>query len=298
MMSEKSNFLGHPETTGDLTFYKQKRETEKELGHTLTTEEFRDSEYYKPAEGQVNSGSSFFDPVLCELIYRWFCPPAGRILDPFAGESTKGIVATYLGYQYTGIELRAEQVAANQRQAEKIGVAPAWICADSSKLEEATWLEDDFDLIFTSPPYYDLEIYSRSEKDGSAFETYPKFMAWYRDIFAQAIARLKDNRFLVVKVGEIRDERGFYRNFLGDNIRCFLDLGLHYYNEAVLVTAVGSLPVRIGRQFAGYRKVGKTHQNILVFYKGNDPKRIKEEFGTMDISAEEGRGDAGNPVSS
>jgi hypothetical protein len=46
------------------------------------------------------------------------------------------------------------------------------------------------------------------------------------------------------------------------------------YNEAVLVTAVGSLPIRVSKQFGGYRKLGKTHQNVLVFYKG-DPKAIK-----------------------
>jgi hypothetical protein len=49
------------------------------------------------------------------------------------------------------------------------------------------------------------------------------------------------------------------------------------YNEAVLVTAVGSLPIRIGAQFTSGRKLGKTHQNVLVFYKG-DPRKIKAEF--------------------
>ena len=53
------------------------------------------------------------------------------------------------------------------------------------------------------------------------------------------------------------------------------------YNEAILVTAVGSLPIRVGRQFEGYRKLGKTHQNVLVFYKG-DPKMIKENYGYVE----------------
>lgn len=42
-------------------------------------------------------GVSIFDPVLCELVYRWFSPPAGRVLDPFAGGSVRGIVAAALG---------------------------------------------------------------------------------------------------------------------------------------------------------------------------------------------------------
>ncbi len=224
-------------------------------------------------------GSSIFDPVLCELMYSWFCPRGGHVFDPFAGESTKGIVATHLGFKYTGVELRVEQVDANYKQAVKMNLWPDWIMGDSEKIEELLPRKQQFDMVFTSPPYYDLEIYSESEKDGSAFETYDKFMAWYREIFRQSVAILKDNRFVVVKVAEIRDKKtGAQRNFVGDNIKCFMDLGLTYYNEAILLTAIGSLPVRTGRQFAAGLKLGKAHQNILIFYKG-DMKKIKEVFG-------------------
>lgn len=238
------------------------------------------------------AGTSVFDPVLCELTYKWFAPNGGAVLDPFAGESTKGIVAGFLGYRYTGVELRASQIEANNRQAQlvatKVGEefqVPTWVNGDSSKLGEVLDEHDPFsegyDFIWTSPPYYDLEIYSESEKDGSAFETYETFIKWYEDIFRQAVARLKPNRFLAVKIGEIRDEKGFYRNFVGDNISVFTRLGLRYYNEIILATAIGSLPVRIGAQFPRYRKIGKTHQNVLVFYKGDNCKRIPEELGTL-----------------
>lgn len=248
------------------------------------------------------SGTSIFDPVLCEIVYRWFMPPGGHVLDPFGGEATKGIVAARLGHPYTAVELRAEQVAANEAQARAIkypGAGPRWLCGDSSRI--GALLPDAperFDLVFTSPPYYDLEVYSKSEKDGSAFETYARFMAWYRDIFRQAIERLADNRFAVVKVGEVRDKSagsgGRYRNFVGDNVSCFVDLGLAYYNEIVLVTAVGSLPVRSGRIFQTSRKVGKGHQNVLVFYKG-DPREIPKHFpadlAITDLAAEPERDD-------
>jgi DNA modification methylase len=227
------------------------------------------------------AGTSVFDPVLCELMYQWFGKPGGSVLDPFAGESTKGIVAGWRGFSYTGCELRQSQIDANNRQAEEVAkkaeenghagfVPPTWIQGDSAKLEDVLQenLAEKFDFIFTSPPYYDLEIYSASEKDGSAFETYDKFMLWYENIFRQAVARLNDNRFLCVKIGEIRDENGMYRNFVGDNISVFRRLGLHYYNEIILVTARGSLPVRVRSQFPKYRKIGKTHQNVLVFWKG------------------------------
>jgi len=261
-------------------YYTHKQNTEQSIGRKLTHAQFQAQ--YLPAILK-NSRLAFtekggivsvFDPVLCEIVCRWFCPPRGSILDPFAGESTKGIVAAYLGYKYTGVELRRLQIAANRRQARKIGVRPTWVNGDAARI--AAMLKNrKYDMVFTSPPYYDLEIYSKSKQDGSTFSSYKQFMAWYKDVFAQAVQRLRDNRFLVVKVGEIRDRRGAYRNFLGDNIACFRDLGLHYYNEAVLITPHGSLPIRVAGQFTATRKLGKTHQNILVFYKG-DPKTIKE----------------------
>ena len=61
-----------------------------------------------------------FDPALCELMYRWFCPEGGSILDPFAGGSVRGIVANYLGYKYTGIDIRQEQIESNIEQGKEI----------------------------------------------------------------------------------------------------------------------------------------------------------------------------------
>jgi len=232
-------------------------------------------------EGNISEapGTSIFDPVLCELMYKWFCPEGGLILDPFAGESTKGIVAEILGFKYTGIELRDEQIAANEAQAEAMGLKPSWLQGNSEYLDLFLPQGQKYDLVFTSPPYYDLEVYSDAAADGSAKQTYAEFMEWYRGIFKQAVARLRPNRFLVVKVSEIRDKKtGIYRNFVGDNITCFNDMGLRYYNEIILVNAVGSLPIRVSRQFEAGRKVGRTHQNILVFFKG-DPGRIKKDFG-------------------
>lgn len=53
------------------------------------------------------TGTSIFDPVLCELMYKWFTPREGSIIiDPFAGGSVRGVVAEQCGYQYRGIELR------------------------------------------------------------------------------------------------------------------------------------------------------------------------------------------------
>lgn len=226
------------------------------------------------------TGTSIFDPVLTELIYSWFVPPAGLILDPFAGGSVRGIVAAKLKRIYVGIELRAEQIAANEKQAEKICVEgdtrPLWIEGDSTNAKELTD-GGAFDFIMACPPYGDLEQYSEDPRDLSNME-YADFAKAYEAIIAAALELLKPDRFACFVVGDIRDEKGLYRGLPELTVRCFEEHGARKYNEAVLVTSVGSLPIRINKQFGKGRKLGKTHQNVLVFVKG-DPFRAAEACG-------------------
>jgi hypothetical protein len=233
------------------------------------------------------SGTSIFDPVLCEVAYRWFSPQGGTVLDPFAGGSVRGIVASRLGRRYVGVDLREEQVEANRAQAQAIcgDPQPVWIVGDSRQLEElAPGLAADF--VFSCPPYGDLERYSDDPRDLSTLD-YAEFLAAYREIVAKACAALLEDRFACFVVGDIRDEAGAYRGFVSDTIAAFRDAGLRLYNEAILVTSVGSLPIRAGRQFSSGRKLGKTHQNVLVFLKG-DPKKATAACGEVEVAFPEG----------
>lgn len=227
--------------------------------------------------------TSIFDPVLCELAYKWFCPTHGRILDPFAGGSVRGIVASALGYEYHGNDLRKEQIVANRKQAKQIFTfsephkMPAWYNGDSAEIKSILSQKNQtapFDMIFSCPPYADLEVYSKDPKDISNMP-YNKFLDIYRKIISESVALLKPNSFIVWVVSEIRDKKGNYINFVGDTIKAFQDAGANYYNHFVLINCVSSLAIRIQRQFASTRKNGRTHQNVLVF------KKIEEGRGEI-----------------
>ena len=101
----------------------------------------------------LGGGVSIFDPVVCELAYRWHTLPGDRILDPFAGGSVRGIVASTLARWYVGVDLRGEQIAANEAQTH-LGsdIAPRWIQGDSARLSEHLSPSDEFDFVFSCPP--------------------------------------------------------------------------------------------------------------------------------------------------
>jgi len=258
--------------------YAAKNEVEARLGRTLAWDEFlRDH-----AELTAQTGTSIFDPVLAEAAYRWFSAPGASVLDPFAGGSVRGLVAGWLGRAYTGVELRAEQVAANEAQAAAAALAgaPRWIVGDSRRLPGLLPAGEAFDLVFSCPPYADLERYSDDPADLSTME-WPAFCAAYREVIAHAVARLRPDRFACFVVGDLRDAKGRYRNFPGETIEAFRAAGCALYNEAVLVTQAASLAIRAPRAFLAARKLGKAHQNVLVFVKG-DPKRATEACGQID----------------
>ena len=233
-------------------------------------------------QGSSLTGTSVFDPVLCEIVYKWFNVHEGRIYDPFAGGSVRGIVASKLGYPYMGIDLRQEQVEANYKNAEKLGVNPIWICDDSTNADEHI-NDESIDLVFSCPPYADLEVYSDDPKDLSTME-YDKFKEAYKRIIDIACKKLKEDRFAVFVVGDVRDKKGAYRNFIDYTKQCFNENGLVTYNEIILLEQIATACMR-ARKIFNTRKVVKTHQNVLVFYKG-DIKRIRQNYSVIDVKIE------------
>ncbi|RXF36022.1 chromosome partitioning protein ParB [Enterococcus faecalis] len=230
-------------------------------------------------------GTSIFDPVLCELGYRWFTPKTeSNIFDPFAGGSVRGIVAKVLGHNYTGIDLRAEQISANYANAREIGLSDInWICDDSLNIDHH--IEDESqDLLFTCPPYADLEVYSDDERDISNM-SYEEFAEVYSEILKRSARKLKDNRFAVVTISDVRDKKGFYQDLTGLTKRAFSTEGLYFYNDMILLNTAGSAALR-ARQSMNNRKVVRIHQNVLVFYKGN-PQKISKHFEALETLDDE-----------
>ena len=214
---------------------------------------------------------SIFDPVLCEILYNWFVPKKGSILDPFAGGSVRGVVANYLDYNYTGIELREEQVYANENQGIDIVPEnqPEWLIGDSNQVLDK--FDRQFDFVFSCPPYYDLEVYCDDPNDLSNM-THNEFNQVYESIINKSCKLLRNNRYACFVVGNCRDKNGYMMDLVGTTIRAFEKAGLRFYNDIILRNAVASASMRAKGNMT-YKKVVKVHQNVLVFVKGN-PKEI------------------------
>ena len=210
---------------------------------------------------------SIFDPALCELMYRWFCEEGGKILDPFSGGSVRGIVANKLGFKYTGIDIRKEQIDSNIEQGIRILGAenvPNWLLGDSDKVLDL--IHETFDFIFSCPPYLDLEVYSDLPDDLSTKDDV-EFEKQYQSIINKLYPRLKKGGLACFVVGDVRDKKGNYRCFTEMTVRCFENAGFKTYNKAVLLQPLGTAMLRANRVFNAGKKLIKVHEDVLIFKK-------------------------------
>lgn len=266
--------------------YQRTREHRKELG--ISFKEY--IEKYVPKEDLereqskiVAQGVSILDPVMAEIVCRWFGFKNCQTFDCFAGDSVFGFVSAYLGNQFTGIELREQQANLNNERVAEM--TARYICDDGQNVAKHIEPESQ-DLLFSCPPYFNLEVYSDLPNDASNQGSYEDFIQILRNAFTAAVGCLKKNRFAVICVGDVRDRKtGFYYDFCGDIKRIFREAGVLLYNEIVLVEQTASTALRAAR-YMETRKVAKTHQHILVFFKGN-PKDIKKEYPKIEYTDED-----------
>lgn len=266
--------------------YQRTKHHRKELGISFKEyiEKYVPQEELEKEQSKiVAQGVSILDPVLAEIACRWFGREGCKSFDCFAGDSVFGYVSAHLGNEFVGIELRPEQARINNERVE--GMSARYINDDGQNVGQ--YLEPESqDLLFSCPPYFDLEKYSDLPNDASNQGTYEEFIEILRNAFTSAIGCLKQDSFAVICVGDVRDKRtGVYYDFVGDVKQIFKDGGMLFYNDIVLIEIGATAAIRASR-YMDARKVVKMHQNVLVFYKGN-PKNIKKNYPKIEYASED-----------
>lgn len=229
---------------------------------------------------ETAGGSSIFDPVICELVYRWFTRPGAAVLDPFCGGSVRGIVAGFLGRHYVGIDIRMEQLAANVAQADTIALPcrPNWILGDATAIDDSIPWDAEYDLVFSCPPYADLEVYSDDPRDLSTW-SYDDFLVGHGKAIRDACEHLRDDRYAAWVIGDVRDKKlGTYRGLPYATVAAFEAAGLRLLNECIILDPPASAALRAGNPFTANRKLTRVHQTMYVFVKG-DVRRASDWAG-------------------
>lgn len=154
--------------------------------------------------------------------------------------------------------------------------SPVWLTGDSREVLP-TLDAEQYDMVLGCPPYYDLEEYGDNPADLSNMTT-AEFDAAMADTLRKVDATLRPHSFAAFVVGAVRDKRGNLRDMKRCMIQAAESAGWALANDAVLVNAIGTVAIRAGRAFSLGRSLGRTHQDIVVFVKG-DRKQAAQRCG-------------------
>ena len=243
----------------------------------LSNQEVKDNEIVTNKSKTLNGNASVLDPVVCEVILKFFMPSDGRkVYNPFGGGVQMGFVSGYYGYDYLASEIRQNQCDANNKLCSDFKNVK-WFKSDTSKYIP----EEKFDLVFSCPPYYKVEKYidydgKSPEGEINSLDTYEQFRDTLFKGYENAIKVLNDDCFFVVMVGDSRGPDGGYYGVEAEHELFFKNNGLKIYNK---ITYLESEFTRraTAKKTLNSRKFPKTEQKILVFYKGN-PDHIKDKY--------------------
>ena len=241
------------------------RRLTNETGHSGTR-----NETFRKDHNSIYTGSHSVFPIpLAEWIFlRYGLPAGGSILDSFAGGPPRGICAAFMGYQYTGYEIRSEQIEENRTALNRLGLHTGvdYICGDGTVLDD--FRSPQFDVALTCPPYYDLEKYSDHGNDLSNLPSYDEFNQKMFDCAKAHRRVMKPGSFVCLVVGNFRRKSGPLKgeliDFRGDTVSNFREAGFLFWQDVVLSKNFASASLRAANSWMGLKLVPR-HEYLLVF---------------------------------
>ena len=210
---------------------------------------------------------SEFHAGLAEQILRYWSMKGSVVVDPFAGRATRAVVANKLGRQYEGYEISPSTYKRSKEHFKKLGVSPKLYNLDGLFLAKND--NDSVDLVFTCPPYHDIEKYEsvQNQNQLSDCASYEEFCRHIKCSGYHINRVLKPGAFCVWVVGDWRCPKGNgFRSFHSDLISLFTQEKLIHHDTIIMKNISPFAPLQAGK-VASKRYTSKIHEYIMVFRK-------------------------------
>ena len=225
----------------------------------------RETKRSKDAENLPGLRFSEFHAGLAEQILRYWSMRGSVIVDPFSGRATRAMVASKLGRNYQGYEVSKQTYDRCMKHFKKFKVSPKLFNCDGTELLYTR--NETADLVFTCPPYHNLEKYETAKNQLSECETYEDFMVQIQKCGKNINRVLKPGAFCVWVVSDWRDMTGSgLRSFHSDLITAFVNEGMIHHDTIIMKNLSPFAYVQCAK-VASKRYTSKIHEYIMVFRK-------------------------------
>jgi len=218
----------------------------------------------------IKENTSQFPLELGRRVVKFWSEPGDMVFDPFSGMGERMQITAYLGRHYHGYDVSEKFQVQKQGMIDKPMLAPYKgerhiYLHDSRQVE---FPDNHFDMSYTSPPYYDVEVKAygdEPEQLGNA-GTYEDFLEAYEQVIKETIRVVKEEKYIIFIVGDFRKDKRLIP-FHCDTINIFERNGCTHHD--CIIYEVGTLTAAFLQPIKDYKRMGKTHEYVLVFKKNN-----------------------------
>lgn len=218
---------------------------------------------------------SIFNPILAIWIMNLYAPQKGVVYDPFCGGGTRAIVSYKKGLDYTGIELRQEEIEAVEQRLLNNNAKAKIVLGDS---KNPNGIPPNYaDFLITCPPYFNLEMYEGGTNDLSMAKSYDDFLSMIEPVVVQSCRILKPGALSCWVVGLHRDSKGGLLSIPQDIARIHKANGFKHKEEVIINwTNTGAIS-RVGNFEKGQKLLIRSHEYLEVFEKQNKTERKQND---------------------
>jgi len=214
---------------------------------------------------------SEFNPTVAKNIINFWSNENDIIFDPFSGR-TRSLVAYAMNRLYIGCEISTDVVDYMLNKYNELNLIynddfNVDVVNDDCINIKKYYPDTEFDLIFSCPPYWNLEKYQSCDGQLSDIKAYDEFIDALGDRLDVAVKQLKIDKYMCMVVGDFRKNKKYvtFHNDLMNRMKQNKSLKLHD------VIVIQNIPFHTAAYYFGAKKkhkfTSKSHEYLLVWKK-------------------------------
>lgn len=143
-----------------------------------------------------------FRPSIAKYVYERYCRRGGVAWDPCSGYGGRLLGAYAAGVRYIGTDVDENTAEGNRRLAQAVGANAEILTAAAETFDPGK-----VDLVFTSPPYFDREMYAGGKSQ--SWRRYDTLDSWVegflRPVIATAHRVLDEHGHLALNIADLKE---------------------------------------------------------------------------------------------
>ena len=208
---------------------------------------------------------------LMSRIVKFYSKKGDIILDPTMGDMAAQTVTVHLGRGFIGYDVSKKNFDINEDirkmlmgegEQKLINELKPNITLHFQSSEQIIEEENTIDLVFFSPPYWDIEFYGEEEKQLGYKKTYQEFLQGLGRIVKECFRVLKPGKFITININDFRKGGKFYAYHV-DVHNLLLEAGF-LLHDCIIVDWGSCFGQCFARRIDETKMTAKKHEYIWV----------------------------------